>query len=452
MASRAFNITGVKDWHLNNHCMVHTDLKKIWVRNFRDTSRGSPRFAKPKKFRLDQSFLKGNKIVFVQLTREGDLLVTTCLEMTWSADDEFWDFKHNYRNLTNYGITKFLAGGALPKLQLSSAASPATYSLGSAKTIGFQREFIGQIICKPAVGQKSLYFVQNNGLNNYSPEIKVPNEPCFVCTDLTDGTELYRKPIPESIGASDTSLYEPKQMHENDTSLCLIKQEAAAIWCPPFLLRAHVFSTATGDPIYSFNLQGTGHIKADPSLSGFWYSDFESDTHPYTVWVPLKIDEHVTEVTFGKPTHYPRHQGVLNVDDRTMGLEKVESEVDAITGPEYRSDADRRRALDAYMGFKLVPLELTDFYSFRHIPAPLVELFRSHGPPHDLAEPSRTEKAVELITLPLLADRAKPRRELTVSAPRWLSKDEQNYMVEGYLVRWMPDNDQLLVFDFFPLW
>ena len=452
MASRAFNITGVKDWHLNNHCMVHTDLKKIWVRNFRDKSRGSLGFAKPKKFRLDQSFLKGNKIVFVQLTREGDLLVTSCLEVTWSEDDELWDLKRIYR--TNYGITKFLTGEALAKLQFSSAASPTTYSLGSAKTIGFQREFTGQIICKPAVGQKSLYFVQNNGFNNYLPETKVPNEPCFVCTDLTDGTELYRKPIQESTGASDKSSYEPKQMHENDTSLCLIKQEAAAIWCPPFFLRAHVFSTATGDAIYSFSLQGTGHIKADLNLSGFWYSDI--DFHgPYTVWVPLKIDEQVTEVAFGKPTHYPLYQGVLNVDAQTMGLEKVESEVDAITGPKYRSNADRRQALDAYMEFKLVPLELTrtgNFYGYGPIPAPFLELFRPHGSPHDLAEPSRMEKAVEPITLPLLADKAKPRRELTVSAPRWLSKDDQNYMVEGYLVRWMPDNDQLLVFDFFPRW
>ena len=425
----------------------------IWVRSFRDKSSGSPGFANPKEFRLDRSYLKASKIIFVQLSMEGDLLVTTCSEVTRSADDEFWNLKRNHRNLTNYGITKFLTGEAVPKLQFSSAASPAIYSLGSAKTIGFQREFTGQIICKPVIGQKFLYFVQNNGLNDNSSEVRVPNEPCFVCTDLTDGTELYRKPIQQSTGASETSLYEPNRMHENDTSLCLIKREAAAIWCPPSFSRAHVFSTATGAAILSFNLQGTGHIKTDPNLSGFWYSDIESNTRPYTVWVPLTIDDLVTEVAFGKPTHYPLYQGVLNVDDQTMGLEKVESEVDAITVPNYRSDGDRRRALDAYMGFKLVPLtRLGRYYDYSPIPASFLELFRPHGSPRDFMQPSQMEKALEPITLPLLADRAKPRRELTVSAPRWLSKDDQSYMVEGYLVRWMPDNGQLLVFDFFPRW
>ena len=449
---------------------MYTDLDRIWVRTLRNETGDIFHTTEPKELFLNESRFGPNQIVYVQITKEGDLLVTTCSDAASTSRDgpDSWDTCQFAP--VDYSVTKFLVQIATPEMVSSSKAIPGTNSLGDKDTIIFKLNFAGSKICKPAIGLEDFYFVQNLS----APSTETPSQPRFSKALLSDGSVVYSTPIPEFFETgshlgngrimntlwgstvSTTPTAGPTiEIDAYDTSLSLIKNEAAAIWSPQSL-RVYIFSTSTGSLIYTLDRQSKCPIVADPNSSGFWYSGISRatplDTYgpPYTVYVPLEINEKVSKLDFGRPAYCPGYLGVVN-NERPMGIQAIHSDIGIITGPG-RISARNSQALDAFMSFELLPLAKHVRGSLPRASTdldPISNLFT--GPTYDVLDKNWPSKGFK-ITLPRTAERDKARRPLEVQAPRWKTAKEECRLVEGYLVQWMPDHEQLLLIDFFPKW
>lgn len=116
--------------------------------------------------------------------------------------------------------------------------------------------------------------------------------PFFIKAQLSDGAFIYSNPIPEIV---ENGLYLPDgqvrgvitnlmalktlgrkhhvDINDRDTSLALFKNEAAAIWTDRSY-RAYVFSTSTGNVIFTFDMNTKGQSQPIPASRAFISATF----------------------------------------------------------------------------------------------------------------------------------------------------------------------------------
>ena len=456
MATHSLDLHSVTDWHLNNHRLVHTDSSSIWIRNLRNSD------SRPRKYRVDQSVLKEKSVLHVQITNEGDLLVVSryLRRKGVSVLDQPYH--------TDYSVAKFLTHEATPKSNPSSKGNSDFCYLGrKATSIKYQFDLVGQAISKPAMGQKNFYFVQSNTFDpkTLDNDTDLSSQPRFVKIDLSSGSLVYSTPISATGWTALAPGNEHRiRMNDCDTSLSLFSNERAAIWTDRFK-RVYIFSTATGDLLYSFYKPPRVTITVDPHVSGLWYTDF-ADWDPEisrSTFVPLEFNEPATRVAIGKiagsqwfgdmgfgrlaNSHY---YNIHNLHEKPTALQikYIDSETSRLN-PKPKAVAK----------FHLTALEKTYHENpvFSHqLPSGFEPLFSGNDTRGDrarisLVDDSSIKRAIP-ITLPRRADRDLPRRSLEVMVSRQISEDNKRSMVQGYMVYWMPNSEHLLLIDFFPRW
>ena len=476
MASRAYNLIHTQDWHLNNHRLVTTDAYYILVRSVRDISKSEIQC-----YRTHRSFLKKKDILYVQITREGDLFVV------YGAEKPSHDEMASY---TDYSIIKFTTEKATPRVipGFGSKAGRMTHYYLENESVAAHYEFKNCVISKPAMGEKSLYFVRSDKVD--PPEADTENStsaqpsarPFFTKVDLATGSIVFNTPIPEGLKLGvqqpdkqvfdkptdpdtpeNTSEVHRISVSDQDTSLRLFKDEKAAMWIDNDD-RVFIFSTTTGNVIYSFDKFDSVKVMVDTQASGAWFTDFnvfEDDNGadpPLTFWIPMSFDDPSTPIKFGKPICSPYSPEVHNVHGQLMALAISKG---AEASEHEKGHVNHEISKKLLVAFSLEPFKIKNVVTEADPePIPLTmdlqQIFEEAGTlledVKEVYDYDPDYKDPIAITGPCSNKSTRRRLPIVATHTPGAREEEETKVIDGYLTHWNPENEQLLVFNFFPEW
>ena len=198
LASRAYTITGVVDWHLNEHQLAYLSASGlIHVRTLRHPS-GLPCIpSELSKFRLgDANFRLGDAVgarfghlVYAQVTHDRDLLLTLRTRAVSARG------RQRTNAASARGTDDHLLKISVSKVKTSSSIlldddGDRYLSIGQDSVV-YQLNFPDQLVCRPAISQSEMYFLQSQPMN--SNECR----PHFVKASISDGSTHFSVPVPE---------------------------------------------------------------------------------------------------------------------------------------------------------------------------------------------------------------------------------------------------------------
>ena len=428
IATRAIKFTGVYDWHMNENATAWTNgCDKAFIRVLK-ASNGVPISSEDEI--ADFGHQPSTEIPYVQLTRTGDLVVL-------------------HRSYHNQDV-------GVPALNdQSQHRCPPADDVLSKLTKGCEswQIHLKGTICKPAIGKDAVYFVEA------CPEGPLSGEhgPAFKKIDLATGAILYITTPPEihetgvfvrhnrgddTITPGNSKIQTPTRGRKIevamlDSSLKLAGDEALAVWSD-VNLRIHIFSTAAGQILFTYNRDSSTTL----AVSGIKPQIWDILARPSIPGIDsLRLS-----------TYDPRTEAVTYAfSSPEIGSWRAHTEAPGFI------DADRPLAFnfchsihmpftdlntrDPFTTIEVVGLEKTVVGEKIH----LGKMVRPKKDPED--EEYRT-----LITLPPQPGKDTTRRLLEFEAPWTVGKDDHFGLVQGYLVYHNFEDKELIVIDFWPTW
>jgi len=428
IATRAIKFTGVYDWHMNHNAIAWTNGHDKAFTRVLKASNGIPISSEDEI--ADFGHQPSTEIPYVQLTKTGDLIV---LHRSYHNHDE-----------------------VVPALNdQSQHRCPSADDVLSKLTKGCEswQIHLKGTICKPAIGKDAVYFVEA------CPEGPLSGEhgPAFKKIDSATGAVLYTTTPPEihetgvfvrhnrgddTITPGNSKIQTPTRGRKIevamlDTSLKLAGDEALAVWSD-VNLRIHIFSTAAGQILFTYNRE---------SLTTLVVSGIKPQ-----IWDILARPSIPGIDSLRLSTYDPRTEAV----NYAFSSPRIDSWRAHTEAPGF-IDADRPMAFnfchsihmpftdlntrDPFTTIEIVGLEKTVVGE----KILLGKLVRPKRDPED--EEHRT-----LITLPPQPGKDTTRRLLEFEAPWTVGKDDHFGLVQGYLVYHNFEDKELIVIDFWPTW
>jgi len=428
IATRAIKFTGVYDWHMNENAIAWTNgCDKAFIRVLK-ASNGVPISSEDEI--ADFGHQPSTEIPYVQLTRTGDLVVL-------------------HRSYHNQDV-------GVPALNdQSQHRCPPADDVLSKLTKGCElwQIHLKGTICKPAIGKDAVYFVEA------CPEGPLSGEhgPAFKKIDLATGAILYITTPPEihetgvfvrhnrgddTITPGNSKIQTPTRGRKIevamlDSSLKLAGDEALAVWSD-VNLRIHIFSTAAGQILFTYNRDSSTTL----AVSGVKPQIWDILARPSIPGIDsLRLS-----------TYDPRTEAVTYAfSSPEIGSWRAHTEAPGFI------DADRPLAFnfchsihmpftdlntrDPFTTIEVVGLEKTVVGEKIH----LGKMVRPKKDPED-------EEYKTLITLPPQPGKDTTRRLLEFEAPWTVGKDDHFGLVQGYLVYHNFEDKELIVIDFWPTW
>jgi len=431
LATRAIKFTGVYDWHINHNAIAWTNgSDKAFIRVLK-ASNGIPTSSEDEGISIaDFGHQPPTQISYVQLTKTGDLVVLrrSYLEQSEVVEALKDPSQHRCPRADDV-LSRLTRGSELWQIHLKGT------------------------ICKPAIGKDAVYFVEA------CPEGQADGEHglAFKKVDLATGAVLYTTTPPEihetgvfvrhnqgddTIAPGSSKIQIPTRGRKIevamlDTSLKLAGDEALAVWSD-VNLRIHIFSTAAGQILFTYNRDSLTTLAVSGVKPQIWDILARSNI--------LGID------SLRLSTYDPRTEAVTYAfSGVALDTWRVHSQAPGFM------DADRPVAFDfchsIHMPF--TDLNTRDPFTTMEIVGLdktvvgdtilLGEVVRPQKDPED--EEHRT-----LITLPPQSDKDTKRRLLEFEAPWIVGKDDFFGLVQGYLVYHNFEDKELIVIDFWPTW
>lgn len=419
-ATRAFTFDGVYDWHLNNHALVWANgHDKASIQELRDSKAISiDSEANDIRFEFDGKAPAISEIPYIQLTASGDIIV---LHRTYVANDHETEDEYD------------------PAQRRCPASRDKLFKLSEGR-VQWQLALKGSI-CKPAIGAKALYFLE---------QYRGDSPPVFKKIDLTNGALLSKTHPPEineaGLFVRDDQTYvlppraKPKtptpgrkvEVAQLDTSLKLGGNETIAVWSD-LHYRAHIFSTANGQILMTYDRNRPTITPVGAVKPQVW--DISADADNYTIYQV-------------RCTSYnPRTENV-DYAFSSAGTPAQENSLRFF-------DTDRPVAFDLSHDVPFLTAGSRDPFTTIQI-AGFEKSFNGqkvtldHGGRLEGFEDTEVEQI--LVTLPAKPGQPEKRRPLEFDAPWFIGKDDFFGFVEGYLVYHNFTDKQLILVDFWPSW
>ncbi|KAL8788049.1 MAG: hypothetical protein Q9195_007463 [Heterodermia aff. obscurata] len=312
-----------------------------------------------------------------------------------------------------------------------------------------------------------MYFIQSQSM--HSDECR----PHFVKASISDGSILFRVPIPQIAEAG--RIYDNgKQVRptgkaeiqnsrpgvhigikDRDVLLLLTNDQRFCIW-PASDYRIYMFCTGSGNLLHIQDPPrgALSWVRPNPNHSGFWITQrgpFNTERFtiewPFCFW-NLDGDSPIDQPFF--------NYGLYNILDAAQApvalriLQGTTWDRNVAGG----LDAWQSQKIDPFCTMIISPLRVAEYHA-RGLPLWMRELVLPNLHPSFL-ETQEYFGLVQIfapqpVTLPSRDSRATERRLLEFERP--LSYPEEVYDTQaGYLTCWMPSDDHLLIVDFWPNW
>lgn len=422
IATRAFRFTGVYNWHMNENALAWTNgHDKAFIRVLKASNR-VPISSEDKI--ADFGHEPSIKIPYVQLTRTGDLVV---LHRSYRDHNDIVPALNDQPH--DDVLSKRTNGCEVWKLLLKGTT------------------------CKPVVGKDAVYFMEA------CPEGSLHGEhgPAFKKVDLANGAVLYTTTPPEiqetgvfvrhkngedTITPGDSKVKTPTQGRKIevamlDTSLKLAGDEALAVWSD-LHLRIHIFSTAAGQILFTYNRESLTTLAVSSVKPQIW-DILARPSIPGIDFIRLSTYDPRTETVayafssskFDSWRAHKEAPGFIDAD-RPVAFNLCHTPGMLFT------DLDTR---DPFTTIEVVGLEKT-------VAGEKILLGDVVRPKKDAEE----EEYRTLITLPPQPGKDTHRRVLEFEAPWMVGKEDVFELVQGYLVYHNFEDKELFVIDFWPTW
>lgn len=402
-ATRALRCTAALDWHLEHDTLVWSNKKgDVSIRTLRSRGDNLPMISPTTSIDFRSFNIPFAAMNSVQLTDDGNMIVD--LQGDGGSDDSSVRcYDQKLMKITNRGA------------------------------ILWETDF-ASLVSMPAVGKNALYLVERLA----NPPTSEP-VLAFVKIALDDGSISYRTQLPQR--------YCQVRPNESDKHLRLFCNDGFALWRDR-ANTAYVFSTKTGTvlPVYLRTTRTPPIVSRESNC--IW------DINPNLLNPPLNIYYTWPE------SHHSFSQLV------TVQEEAVQKKFEGINFPsqirykyphtEWRFSGDHFAFLyfmhdvlpSADFGRRLLGQnELTDPYTTVWVSL-MEKVHFKEAPFLDLKE----KASACPISLPSLGEKLGERRPLEVDLPWRMKEDDYLAMANDYLVYHSPEEEILLLVDFWPNW
>lgn len=403
-------------------------------------------------------------LVYAQITHDGDLLLTLRTRAVSARG------KQRENAASAHGTDDHLLKVSVSKVKTSSSIllddDGDQYLSIDQDSVVYQLNFPDQLVCRPAISQSEMYFLQSEPTRSYECR------PHFVKASISDGSTHFSVPVPQiaeagriynngkqvrATGEGEIQSSTPGfriWVQDRDISLLLTNDQRFCIWSD-IEFRVYIFCTGSGSLLYTQDRKWGELSWIHPNHSGFWLTQrdpFNTDRYtiewPYCCWKMDSDSPPVGEPFFSDglcnildaaqvPVDLRVHRG-LNWDRNTAGeLHAWESQ-----------------KIDPFCTMSISPLKIKE-YDAVDLPLWMRELVLPNLDPSFLESGKSFGILQKLppyqVTLPSRDSRATERRLLEFD--RELSPSEEVYGTQaGYLTCWMPLDNHLLIVDFWPNW
>lgn len=435
MATRAIKISGVHDWHLNGKAVVWTNrTEKIFTRTLKGAD-GTPINSEDEVVDQDSESLNFDETPYVLLSKTGDLVIL------------------NRSYLPNSNVSDPSNSPAQHRYSSNQCCPPVVDRLTkiTRQVKQWTLELEGSI-CKPAMGNDALYFMETRLKLHVSCGIS--SGTAFKKVNLEDGKVRYSAFLPEvyetgvyvrqdqvykgpSSGPWIEKLTPGRQINVAtfDTSLKLAGNEELAVWSDA-KQRVHIFSTATGQILFTYDRHFESTLAVSATKPQLW------DIMNYV----SVLGNHAIRVT----TYDTRTEALI--PSYTLGSDFIDN-VPLDESPFF--DVDRPVAFGFHHSMNILDDNTRDPFS-------TIEIFGLEkavfGEEIILGDVIRSGKNDEegyegtLITLPAVPSKGTKRRLLELETPWMVGDDDFFGLVEGYLVYHHFADKELILIDFWPTW
>lgn len=289
------------------------------------------------------------------------------------------------------------------------------------------------LLSRPAVGRNAVFLVER-------PTIKVSSKlgVAFVKVSLEDGSISYRNQVP--------GLHGQAQANESDKHLRLFSDEAYAIWRNK-RNDAYVFSTENGEMLHEYSRTTVLAPVVSRQSSSIWDINPNLDDPPWDIYnFPHRTAHFSQRVTCQEETPALKFEGI--------------------------KFPGQMRTRYFHTDWRFSGDHLAFFY-FTHVVLTTVDFDRRFLGQHETTDPytnvwvsvmeivpSEQANGFEIkekdsafaISLPSRSETLGERRSLEVDLPRKMKDNDYLSMMNDYMVHHSPDQELLLLVDFWPNW
>ena len=432
-ASRAIKFSGVYDWSLNGNAIAWVGGSNQVFTRLLKAPNGCPISSSDEMIDLEPEVLPNHWIPYVLLTKRGDSVVL----------HRFYD------NVDDAPAQKPILNLPLSRCPRSVDKLAKITSTGKQWTLKLEGS-----ICKPAVGKDALYFMEDQSQGQADTNCKTT----FNKVSLANGRLMYSQAPPEieetgifvrhdqaykgsepSIKVGSPTPGRKIEIMALDTSLKLAGNEEVAVWSDS-MLRVHVFSTATGHVLFTYDRQCDTILMASAIRPQVWDASFHLDLAGFPTLRVASYDTSTETLTcapkqadyFAEP--HPWRAPCFIDADRPVIMDLCHDFLDSIGGYNFESR-------DPFTTVEVAGLEKAVLDG---------EIVLG-----DITRPRKNDKEEDsraLVTLPSLPGHGPQRRLLELEAP-WTMDDRDFFgLVEGYLVYYNFADKELILIDFWPSW
>ena len=292
-------------------------------------------------------------------------------------------------------------------------------------SVMFELNLPGQLICRPAVSQSDIYFLQSHSVKSNKCR------PSFVKASISDGSIRFSVVVPliaeagriynngkqvKPAGAREIQDSTPVLnigIQDRDLSLLLTNDQRFCIWSEfwsDYENRIYIFCTSSGSLLYTHD-----HLFGETS------------------WIPRNLNLRDLKIPVGLRISHSKTWGF----NATRGLH-----------------AQQSQPRDPFCTMDISPLSIGEYHALV-LPLWMRELVLPDLHP-SLLETGKYLSTIQNlaphpVTLPSRDNRATTRRLLEFERPLGYLASLEDIQA-GYLTYWMPGDDQLLIVDFWPNW
>ena len=451
---------------MNDHQLVYLSASSlIHIRTLRNPS-GS--LCEPReliKFRLDDEVARyAGRVVYAQITHDGDLLLNLRNKRISMPGKQT---EVNLPLITDDHLLKISVSQVKSNANVLRDKYGDQYLPVDQDDVMFDLSFPDQVICRPAVSQSGVYFLQSQSFESNRGQLR------FVGVSISDGSPLFSVTVPciaeagqifnngkqfRAVGKQEKQNSTPgpnMYIQDRDISLFLTNDQQFCIWSG-FENRIYIFCTRTGSLLYIQDREAvaTPQIRQSTNHSGFWLTkEGPAAKGPYTIESLFCCTNMHDDSKVLRPLYYGEFGKVLDanipvaVDIAEYALYFNQNLAGTVEWePQQRNP---------FCAMTISPLIVKEYHA-QDLPTWMRQDVLPDLHP-SILETEKTFKILEPLTTPRYV--SLPPRGSQEFRRRWLEFErpvghvEEFYELQaGYVTGWMPNDQQLLIVDFWPVW